>query len=439
MLGRLTVGVKDIGGKLPGKLSIGKADASFSRLEDEVESGGSASFTSFRDKAEEGVQEIKKLTTESLKSPEAARMERILDGAAKRAEGLDPRVAPLLKYVRPALTCLCQGLCICLPLYFKLLRGGYWFWTTYIAKSAQLVKMVLGVVLCFFGGTFVATIAAAEALQQFGTKQAIEDLRHVFAQASRLQDANDKDDKVDEDGDGVSDMDQLLIDKPQEWARRKLYMGLTVVDDPQRLSSALRNLWSAYLAVIATLRLEFARTTAIALGIVEVVSPVVKRTVYEPLIALIGTGLKQWADVAIDAVLGLIAITIAWYIQMVIAMYYSALRGGQMFANALFELLNLTGYVKHLGRVPGLSLDEQGNLDPADTIIDEVIGYTLAGCGMLYQVQTGFHLPFPINLLLAPVSILEAYLRVQISAAALGSAAGAATPDTSDPAGQVSG
>jgi hypothetical protein len=41
---------------------------------------------------------------------------------------------------------------------------------------------------------------------------------------------------------------------------------MRTVKEPDKLQSAVGGLWSAYLAVLATLRLEFARVAALALG-----------------------------------------------------------------------------------------------------------------------------------------------------------------------------
>ena len=41
----------------------------------------------------------------------------------------------------------------------------------------------------------------------------------------------------------------------------------------------------------------------------------------------------------------------------------------------------------------------------------QVVGFTLAGCGFLYQVTTGFELPFPLNLVFLPLTAVEWLLR----------------------------
>ena len=75
--------------------------------------------------------------------------------------------------------------------------------------------------------------------------------------------ANEEDDKVDANKDGIADVDQM---DPAALAQHKLFLAMSVVKDPKKLQEAWGALFTAYLAVLATLRLEFARTTAFALG-----------------------------------------------------------------------------------------------------------------------------------------------------------------------------
>ena len=49
-------------------------------------------------------------------------------------------------------------------------------------------------------------------------------------------------------------------------AQRKAFVFLRAIKQPDKLQTAVGSLWAAYIAVLATLKLEFARTTAFALG-----------------------------------------------------------------------------------------------------------------------------------------------------------------------------
>ena len=68
----------------------------------------------------------------------------------------------------------------------------------------------------------------------------------------------------------------------------------------------------------------------------------------------------------------LVAVVFAWYLQMVISAFYSALRGGKIFATALFELADERGW---LAQLPCYSAERP--FDPNESLIDEAIEYTV--------------------------------------------------------------
>ena len=57
----------------------------------------------------------------------------------------------------------------------------------------------------------------------------------------------------------------------------------------------------------------------------------------------------------------------------------------------------------------------QQPFDPDESYVDEAIGYGLAAFGFGFQFFNGFSLPFPLNLVFLPLTIIEWFLRLQIS------------------------
>ena len=51
---------------------------------------------------------------------------------------------------------------------------------------------------------------------------------------------------------------------------------------------------------------------------------------------------------------------------------------------------------------------------PEETWADEILGASLAAVGFWYQLTAGFSLPFPVNIILAPLSFVEWAIRLQI-------------------------
>ena len=94
-----------------------------------------------------------------------------------------------------------------------------------------------------------------------------------------------------------------------------------------------------YLAVLATLRMEFAQTTAIAIGLVETVRPLAIRLLGPPIsLFLTPLELQHWTETLLDSAIKLVAICFAWFLQMIITAVYSGLRGGRYVGLAVVEL-----------------------------------------------------------------------------------------------------
>ena len=288
------------------------------------------------------------------------------------------------------------------PIYKKFYTEAY---KIYVQLPMNVLTMIFGVALCFFGGTYVASIAAIEAARQLGWQKVVTEVTVVREQLQIVYAASAEDDKVDEDGDGVADVDQL---EATELAQRKLRVAMKAVTEPNRLQEAFGALFASYLAVLATLRLEFARTTAFALGIVEMAKFPIIRILGPMVAATLGEDLAHWTQTLVETALTFFAVVFAWFLQMIISAFYSGLRGGKMFADGLIAFLVEKDL---MDKVPLI----QQPFDPDESYLDEAIGYGLAGFGFLFQIFNGFTLPFPLNIVFLPLTIIEWFLRFQIS------------------------
>ena len=119
------------------------------------------------------------------------------DSIRPYAEKAVPVVAAVAGMWATILPYLSQAFDICYKAYL------------YIEPYEGLQQMLFGLVLTFLGGTFITTIAAWEAFKMCGydkTKKAIGTLYQSYLVAKA---ASDKDDAVDDDGDGVADVQQI--------------------------------------------------------------------------------------------------------------------------------------------------------------------------------------------------------------------------------------
>jgi len=289
-------------------------------------------------------------------------------------------------------------------LYIWVFRVGNW---CYKSAPKEVVKMVFGLTLAFFGGTYLVTLAAIEAARKVGGESLWHEVRFVFQQATIVSAASTKDDNEDANNDGVADTDQL---PPHELLQRKVRVAMEAVTEPARLQIAVGAIWAAYLAVLASLKLKFARTVAIALGVADIIRLPATR-LFAPLIAVcLGSKLRHWAPTIVSSVINLLVMTVVWYIQMIISAFYSGLRGGKIFGEAFVRFIAESKHTqKLLSKVPGV------HMSPDDTYLDEVCALLVFAAGFSFQLLTAFKVPFPLDIVLWPIWLIEQLLRWQIT------------------------
>ena len=378
--------------------------------------------------AQAGYTQLKDEAQAGYDAANAAKSE--LEGIVKGDAPVAEKVLAVLKVFQPCMSAIWRGLCCLLPLYMKLFE---WLYFLYYWAPKKVVTMAIGVVLCFFGGTYMASLAAIEAFIRMGGERLWGDVVFVAMEVKKVVDANKEDEEKGGEGtlshelkDGLpTDLDaKEALSDATAIANRKIFLAFSTVSEPKRLETAVANLWSAYTAVLATLSLQFAKIVALALGMAKVVLPLLTKLLTPLLEYLLDPKLHHWIETSINSTVNFLAMFIAWKIAEVIAAVYSGLRGGQMFALALFGFIADWGLIEKLPECMVTYVKPW--FDPATSFLDEIIGYTLAFIGIWWQVIDGGDIFFPLDLVLMPLSLVEWFLRYQITFTAAGGGAGAA-------------
>ena len=342
------------------------------------------------------------------KSSTAARVSHYIDVTSNDPEEQHRCHASTVACISPAGRLAARALCLPMPLYQLLFTMIY---KLYDIAPKNLVRCIFGVCLTFFGGTYVASLAAIEAFRKMGGERAWADVYFVYEQTQLVNLAQPRDEEMGRAGEAPS----LLA--PADAARRKFEMAMSAVRTPGKVESIIGSLWAAYLAVLATLSLQFAQTTALALGIAEVIRFPVTRALTPLLAMALGGRLRQWVGTIIRTSTCLLCIVFAWYVKVEVAAVYSALRGGQMFADSLFAMIAKSGLVGSMHpRLASVFVAD-------DSFLDEALGFLLAAVGLYAQLYSSFALVFPLNLGLLPLDGIEWFLRYHITFGTAGSAA----------------
>jgi len=282
--------------------------------------------------------------------------------------------------------------------------GAIEFIIPYIVKAFQVGKAIYeylpvtiiealgGLAMCFFGGLYPLTIAAVETFRVSGGEQALKYLSHIWEEVAAVYEANKVDNTVDADGDGVADVKQM---SNKDIATRKLSLVLKTIN-PSKVLEAYGGLAKACAGVLATLKLQFAKVIALAASIADAIRPVMIQFVAPLLVAVIPSDYYKWVHPMIDVFCKFAAGSIAWFMYRVVAAVHSGIIGGLICTRALMRWANEKKYLswKH-----------------EETMLDEYLGWAIAACGVYFQVSNWMSVPFPLNIIFLPVTMLENYLQ----------------------------
>ena len=86
---------------------------------------------------------------------------------------------------------------------------------------------------------------------------------------------------------------------------------------------------------------------------------------------------------------------IAFWMQSIVSMIHSAIRGGLMCSRNILTYCSRMNYL---------------HINAEDSYLDEAVGYTLAATGMWFQLSMGFEVFFPFNILLLPFTLTNLLL-----------------------------
>mmetsp|Transcript_25286 Transcript_25286/g.37616 ORF Transcript_25286/g.37616 Transcript_25286/m.37616 type:complete len:306 (+) Transcript_25286:67-984(+) len=282
-----------------------------------------------------------------------------------------------------------NGIIAAIPICVTFFHNGHKF---YKQLPTDYIHLLIGAILCFFGGVYPTVFAALQAAEHGGLTTVRKALKALGDEVMIIISESKKDDKVDADGDGTPDTKQLSSRTLME---RKVKLVLIKMN-PEKVNAAITSIYKVWMAVLAVLKIQFARTIALALTISDFFQSFIDRSVVPIIDKATPAEYKKWVPVLTDWMCKSIGVGVAWKIQTIITAFTSSLAGGLMMSRAVIVILAKHG---------------KGPKDHNDTIVDEVASYVFAFLGFYFQFTQDFRAPFPLNVILAPVQLAEYYIR----------------------------
>ena len=183
----------------------------------------------------------------------------------------------------------------------------------YETLPIELIEALIGLSMCFCGGAYCASIAAVEAFRMTGWDTTRRALRDVYTDAKPIIAAWKADDKKDDDKDGVPDVHQLV---PAELLKRKVQVTAVAVKDPDKLLAACGGLYTSWLAVQGTLRLQFAKTITLGVSIATELDKPIARVAVPILVGVMPPQYHHWIPALLRTASKMVAVAIAWQLQV---------------------------------------------------------------------------------------------------------------------------
>jgi len=313
------------------------------------------------------------------------RIKKIIEGISEQSP---EKVKPYLKSAAPFLAVPIAVFLVSMP-YIGM---GVQKARTFIKSLPDHVLWAtIGFTLCFFGGVFPATVAAVEAWNMYDGCKSLGLCDDLYNEALKILAKSDEDDQKDEDKDGIKDVDQMA---PHKLFLRKTSLAMRTMD-PEKVSGALTGLCTGWVAVLATLKVQFARVATLGAAIGDKFYSVVQVTIEPALKKMSPDEYDQWITVACRLTCKAWAIHLCWWIQRYVSAFHCAVRGGLMLGREVVAYLNEKGYIK---------------FSHESTYMDEVIAWSTAAVGLWIQVSSSFGLPFPLNIVLLPLQFVEGFV-----------------------------
>ncbi|CAM9702415.1 unnamed protein product [Ascophyllum nodosum] len=318
------------------------------------------------------------------------KLEKIIENIADKSP---PWLAEFLRGFAPFVTVSFILLNLVGPV---LLRFYGRLYQLYKILPIHVIGMVYGLAICFFGGFFHITIAAIETFSTTGGEKVWVYVNDLMEDLKILHMANKEDNMRDDDNDGIPDVRQISADK---LVSRKASLALRVIN-PERATNAITGIWQGYLATLIVLKFRFAKIISLAVSIGNLMKPAASKIFGPSLAYVIPEEYHEWIAPMINVFCKFVAMTIAWWIQRFISTVQSAVRGGLLFSRSLMRFISDTTFLK---------------LDPDNSFMDEILGWTLAACGAYFQIDNNWDLPMSVSLLLWPAYFIEIFLKWSVT------------------------
>jgi len=240
-----------------------------------------------------------------------------------------------------------------------------------------------------------------------GWAQTTASLWILYQNFRNIKAENDGDNQIDADGNGIADVQE--ISKKALFTRK--FLVVLKASNPDDITGAVSGLWIVFLTVIAVLKAQFAQTLSLGSAIGDVLSDFAGKQIARVASTILPKEFVKYIPLIVRFLTRGVGTLLAWTLQRIVSAVYSSLRGAQLFVTGVLDYLSKRGHTLPFR----YDRDVWGAQD--NFIFSSVVS-VLALLGCTWQLSRGMgllSLPFPLNVLLFPFTLLESYIMYAVS------------------------
>ncbi|KAG8338789.1 hypothetical protein TRVL_10384 [Trypanosoma vivax] len=253
----------------------------------------------------------------------------------------------------------------------------------------ELGYLFCGLSICLYGGSFTALIAAVEAVRLTSWERILNSAKVLYqnyCEGMRVVALENESEQKDRTVPNVRDWNGEVL------LSRKIGVFLSSVD-PLKVKDEFKALLLGFTAVATTLRSRSVNVITIGCSLSQVVSR------FFALDALLKDALssnqQQLAEPLAQSFFCILCIFIVVIARQWAMTLHSAMYGARLAVESALELWRRKGNMSHDCAI-------NAELPQTQTLV-----IVLASVGVFWQFSNGFSLPFPLNILLLPLRVLD--------------------------------
>lgn len=311
----------------------------------------------------------------------STKAEKLVNAAADKAPAA---LAPYIKMAAPLMGLLLKLVDVVAPLFSK----GQKFLSS---LPAGVFDIIIGLLLCLFGGTFNMSISAYQAFRNCGWDNCKNQVSFLVEEFKHLEKGFDAAAKKDLNSDGIPDQEQM---SGSELLSDTIATFMKTCKDPQKITDALQGILTGIIGVIATLKSNLVKATVLGAAIGDSLIKPAEKYGKPALEQSLDPAYHKWIPQIIMYGCKGVAVFVALFFQRIISSVHSGIQGGQMLCRGAIVVM------KEKALLPA-------DFDAEKMHLVEMVGYFCALYGAWSQVTSGFNLSFPFNILFFPLTVFE--------------------------------